>query len=227
MQRRSRCARAAESRREGTSITAVAVDYATTRCCSDAYANFQCADLQRHHQYQLHTSSDYNGFRPNPGAAVSFRWNSPPTPVVMDTPGPGRTPVLETREFASLADYSKATGQDRHSMLVDYDVFVNVRRLDAQDVTSLQKLYRAEDFDFRLQSGSAAVDAGVVLPTVRMALADVRRTVGQAIDDRRGPRRQPALVRRPARSGIVSRARRSGGAVRLSSSAVLAPTSLA
>ena len=129
----------------------------------------------------------------------------------MDTPGPGRTPVLETREFASLADYSKATGQDRHSMLVDYDVFVNVRRLDAQDVTSLQKLYRAEDFDFRLQSGSAAVDAGVVLPTVRMALADVRRTVGQAIDDRRGPRRQPALVRRPARSGIVSRARRSGG----------------
>jgi hypothetical protein len=43
---------------------------------------------------------------------------------------------------------------------------MNVRRLDAQDVTSLQKLYRAEDFDFRLKPGSAAVDRGVVLPNV-------------------------------------------------------------
>ena len=25
-----------------------------------------------------YSSSDYNGFRPNPGAAFSFQWNSPP-----------------------------------------------------------------------------------------------------------------------------------------------------
>ena len=36
-----------------------------------------------------YTSSDYNGFRPNPGAAVSFRWNSPPFAVAMDPLGPG------------------------------------------------------------------------------------------------------------------------------------------
>ena len=84
----------------------------------------------------------------------------------MDTVGPGRQPVLETREFASLSQYSQATGQDRNSVLVDYDIFMNVRRLDAQDVSSLQKLYKAEEFDFRLEPASAAVDRGVALPNV-------------------------------------------------------------
>jgi hypothetical protein len=65
-----------------------------------------------------------------------------------------------------LADYSKATGQDGHSVAVDYDVFVNVKRLDAQDTPSVQKLYKAADFDFRIKPGSAAVDRGVALPTV-------------------------------------------------------------
>jgi len=113
-----------------------------------------------------YTSSDYNGFRPNPGAAMSFRWSSPPFTVAMDALGPGRQPNLETRDFATLAQYSQATEQDRHSILVDYDIFMNVRRLDAQDIPSLQKLYKAEDFDFRLKPGSAAVDRGVVLPNV-------------------------------------------------------------
>ena len=43
---------------------------------------------------------------------------------------------------------------------------MNVRRLDAQDVSSLQKLYKAADSDFRLKPASAAVDRGVVLPNV-------------------------------------------------------------
>jgi hypothetical protein len=84
----------------------------------------------------------------------------------MDTLGPGRQPRLETREFASLSQYSAATGQDRNSILVDYDIFMNVRRLDAQDISSLQNLYKAADFDFRLKPGSAAVDRGTVLPNV-------------------------------------------------------------
>ena len=36
-----------------------------------------------------YTSSDYNGFRPNPGAAVSFRWSSPQSRSPMDPAGPG------------------------------------------------------------------------------------------------------------------------------------------
>jgi len=43
---------------------------------------------------------------------------------------------------------------------------MNVRRLDAQDVSTLQKLYKADDFDFRLKPGSAAVDRGIALPNV-------------------------------------------------------------
>jgi len=30
----------------------------------------------------------------------------------------------------------------------------------------VQKLYKAEDFDFRLKAGSAAIDRGVELPTI-------------------------------------------------------------
>jgi hypothetical protein len=73
---------------------------------------------------------------------------------------------LENRRFDTLAEYVKATGQDQHSLLVDYDIFMNVPRLDGHDVKTVQKLYNAADFDFRLKAGSAAVDRGVLLPNV-------------------------------------------------------------
>jgi hypothetical protein len=73
---------------------------------------------------------------------------------------------LESRAFSTLAEYSAATKQDQHSVLVDYDVFVNVPRLDAQDRAKVQKVYKAEDYDFGLTAGSAALDRGMPLPTV-------------------------------------------------------------
>jgi hypothetical protein len=121
-----------------------------------------------------YTSSDYNGFRPNPGAKISFAWNSPRDGVPADfggmnapqgTPG-GAAAGLTQRQFATLAEYSQATGQDRHSVLVDYDSFVNVPRLDAQDRRSVQTVYKPEGLDFRLKPGSAPIDRGVVLPNV-------------------------------------------------------------
>ena len=65
-----------------------------------------------------------------------------------------------------MAEYSKDTGQDAHSVSVDYDVFMKVPRLDAQDATTVQKLYDARDLDFRLRPGNTAVDRGSELPTV-------------------------------------------------------------
>jgi hypothetical protein len=116
--------------------------------------------------YTNYTSSDYNGFRPNPGA-TSFHWNSPPFTVAADysalSAGRGAASSLEQRAFPTLAAYSQATDQDRHSVLVDYDIFVNVPKLDAQDRATVQRVYRAEQFDFRLKSGSAAVDRGISL----------------------------------------------------------------
>ena len=116
--------------------------------------------------FTSYTSSDYNGFRPNPNVPGSFRWSAPPAGVLADYSAFGHEAKLEAREFATLADFAAATGQDRHSVLVDYDVFVDVPRLDAQDFSNVQKLYDARDFDFRLQPRSAAVDKGTPLATV-------------------------------------------------------------
>ena len=113
-----------------------------------------------------YTSSDYNGFGPAPDTRMPFRWESPPFDVVADFRAPNHTPALELREFATLEEYSEATGQDRNSVQVGHDVFMNVPRLDARNVSTLQNLYDAEDFYFRLRPGSAAVDRGMVLPSV-------------------------------------------------------------
>jgi hypothetical protein len=118
-----------------------------------------------------YTSSDYNGFRPNRGAEFSFEWNSPKAGTRADYTDATHRADLDTRRFATLEDYRAATGQDRHSVLVDYDVFMNVPMLDAQDARTVQRVYKAEDFDFRLKPGAAAVDRGIRLPNVNDGFA--------------------------------------------------------
>jgi hypothetical protein len=113
-----------------------------------------------------YTSSDYNGFRPNPGAEYSFERNSPPANVVADFNSRGHNAALESRRFKTLEEYQKATGQDQHSILVDYDSFVNVPKRDGHDVKTVQQLLKASDYDFRLKPNSPAIDRGVVLPNV-------------------------------------------------------------
>jgi hypothetical protein len=105
-----------------------------------------------------YSSSDYNGFRPNLNVEDSFEWNSPRFDVAADYEG-----QLVTRHFPSLGEYREETKQEQHSVLVDYGVFVNVKMPDKSDP---QRLYNPEDFDFRLRPDSAAVDAGVILPTI-------------------------------------------------------------
>ena len=105
-----------------------------------------------------YSTSDYNGFRPNPTAATSFQWNSPPFEIAADYVKP---PVA--RRYKTLAEYTAATKQDAHSVLVDYDVFV---RVSPPDMTDPQRLYDPARFDFRLKPGSAAVDGGILLPNI-------------------------------------------------------------
>jgi hypothetical protein len=116
--------------------------------------------------FTSYSSFDYNGYRPNVGAETSFQWTAPSGETRSDYPRPNYTPKMETKRFASLEAFAAATGQDQHSVLVDYDIFVNVPRLDAQDRANVQKVYRAEDFDFRLKPTSAAVDRGIALPNI-------------------------------------------------------------
>lgn len=108
--------------------------------------------------YTSYSSSDYNGFRPNPGADVSFIWTSPHKGVLADY-----TADRQKQEFKTLEQYSRATGQDTHSILIDYDTFEKAIMPDRSNVS---KVYNAEDFDFRLKPGSKAIDAGEVLPNI-------------------------------------------------------------
>ena len=105
-----------------------------------------------------YSTSDYNGFRPNPGAKNSFQWSSPPFGVRSEYVKP---PVVRT--FATLRAYQRATGQDAHSTLVDYDVFVRVTQ---PDLTDPQHLYDPAAFDFSPAPESAAIDAGALLPNI-------------------------------------------------------------
>jgi len=125
--------------------------------------------------YTNYSSSDYNGFRPNPGAPYAFQWTSPEWNKAQDyrdllsSIGNNQNPdnkVLAVRRYTSLAEYSAATHQDTHSLLLDYDTFQHVPKLDAQDLSAIRKLYDAKDLDFRLKPGSAAVDKGAAIPNI-------------------------------------------------------------
>ncbi|MBN2240547.1 MAG: hypothetical protein JW712_12305 [Dehalococcoidales bacterium] len=105
-----------------------------------------------------YTTSDYNGFLPGPEAEYSFTWKSPPSGTMKDYNNP-----RNEHSCGSLAEYSRATGQDRNSILIDYSIFVNLAQADPDHVT---RIYKAEELDFRLKSDAAAIDAGCILPNV-------------------------------------------------------------
>lgn len=106
-----------------------------------------------------YSTSDYNGFNLNNGP-INFVWNSPPSNLRADF---DYNHKLIVHRFGTLKEYSSATGQDRHSIMLDYDTFLNVPRPDNSDP---QRLYDPENMDFRLRSGSPAIDAGVILFTI-------------------------------------------------------------
>ena len=118
-------------------------------------------DMQTHTNY---SSSDYNGYRPNQGDGYSFGWESPPFDEQMDY----SRDKFVVRRYKSLKEYSDATGQDKHSVLLDYDIFANVPQIDKSQAIHL---YNPEDYDFRLKAGSAAIDAGTLLPNINEGFA--------------------------------------------------------
>ncbi len=103
-------------------------------------------------------SSDYNGYRPNKGVAAQYRWLAP---------GGGRTMYEPKREdwktFATLDALRSATGQERHGLELDFDVFEGIA---PPDPSKRHAVYHAMDLNFRLKPNGKAVDAGVLIPTV-------------------------------------------------------------
>ncbi len=139
-----------------------------------------------------YSSSDYNGFRPDPAAGpAAFEWDSPPfaTPVDYDN--------LETRHFKTLAEYSSGTGQDQHSVLVDFNTFSKVTIPDKSDP---QRLYEPESFDFSLEAGSPAIDAGIELPTITDGFTGKAPDLG-AYESGTAPPRYGPRIRPPGSVG--------------------------
>jgi hypothetical protein len=67
------------------------------------------------------------------------------------------------RSFATLAELREATGQERHGVELDYDIFEN---LAPPDTARRHHVYHAADLNFRLKPASKAVDAGTPIPTI-------------------------------------------------------------
>ena len=106
-----------------------------------------------------YSSYDYNGYRLNPKSKDQFQWKSPQPGMLRDY----ELDQARFQAFSSLAELRAATGQEAHGLEVDYDIFQDLRP-PAPDQP--HKVYHAGDLDFRLKSGSKAVDAGLRLSNV-------------------------------------------------------------
>ena len=109
-----------------------------------------------------YSSYDYNGYRPNRGAAAQYTWLGPKPGVAVDYDVEPKT----APRFSTLAELSAATGQERHGVEIDYDIFENLAPPSPPDSSKPGTPYDAMNLDFRLKPGGKAVDAGVRLPNV-------------------------------------------------------------
>ena len=66
-------------------------------------------------------------------------------------------------EFTSLDAFSRATGLEAHSRIVDVNIF---KHMVLPNSGEPHQVYLPESVDFRLLRGSSAVDAGVPLPNI-------------------------------------------------------------
>lgn len=103
-------------------------------------------------------STDYNGYRPNRNVTAQYRFLGPKPGQMLYEPSKS-----DWQSFPTLAAFSAATGQEKHSIEVDFDIF---EKLSPPDPSKRHAVYHAMDLNFRLKPGSKAVDAGVVIPTV-------------------------------------------------------------
>ena len=66
----------------------------------------------------------------------------------------------EEHRYRSLEMFSRATGLEKHGILVDYDVFVDAKAPEQG------KSYTPNDYDLRLRKSARVVDAGLPLPQI-------------------------------------------------------------
>ncbi|MCL2122359.1 MAG: hypothetical protein FWH28_08945 [Clostridiales bacterium] len=110
-----------------------------------------------------YSTSDYNGFYPGvPTNNRSFKWYSPDY-----TNKSWIQPATRiNRYYATLREFAMDTGQDTHSILLDYSIFEGVPEPVWGDRWVVNRIYEMDELDFSLKADSAAVDAGMFIPNV-------------------------------------------------------------
>jgi hypothetical protein len=121
-----------------------------------------------------YSTYDYNGYRPNAGVTNQFAWLGPRAGMTVDY----EQPANQAPRFPTLAALAAATGQETHSIEVDYDIFTNVRQPIPPDSGKGNPPYDPADVDFRLKAGSRAIDAGRPLPNVNDAFTGAAPDLG-------------------------------------------------
>lgn len=131
-------------------------------------------------------SSDYNGFRPNPGVKKQYGWLAPKSGETTYEPA-----EADWRNFATLAELREATGQETHGVELDFDIF---EKLAPPDLAKRHHVYHAMDLNFRLRAGSKAVDGGTPLPTINDGFTGGAPDLGALERDQPEPHYGPRWV---------------------------------
>jgi len=106
-----------------------------------------------------YSSYDYNGYRPNKTGGNQFTWIAPETGKLRDYD----LTNANAKSYLTLKNFSDESGQEKHSIEIDYDIFTN---LAPPDPRTPHRVYHATDIDFTLNPKGKAVDKGEVLPNV-------------------------------------------------------------
>jgi hypothetical protein len=106
-----------------------------------------------------YSTFDYNGYRKKSGSSIKYRLRYPLTIVNNNAD----EKELSFFEFKTLNEFKKKTGFEMHGLELDDDTFQNV---PLPDPKIKGHIYPVKGYDFRLKSGSRAIDAGVALPNI-------------------------------------------------------------
>jgi hypothetical protein len=111
------------------------------------------------HTFTDYTSFDYNGYRINKNSKVQFIWQSPAAGLLQDY----NLQDSPLDSFQNLEAFSRSTAQEKHAVLVDYDIFYQVEKTDPERPG---KVYSLKSLDFRLKPESIGVDRGCILANI-------------------------------------------------------------
>ncbi|MCP5143292.1 MAG: hypothetical protein H6978_00550 [Gammaproteobacteria bacterium] len=108
--------------------------------------------------YTNYSSSDYNAFNFADSISNPFGWTSPAFGTDRDYDD-----NPQARLYKTLRAYSRATGQDAHSVMFDPAEFVS---LDMPNDPDRTRIYDTSGYDLRLKAGASVIDKGVNLPNI-------------------------------------------------------------